>query len=163
MMTSSKLSMPGDNTAEKYQRVSQDRTVHQRQPVDPRKVTPWPAQECFSYITSQTSLVPTSVIVSILQQKYWGGRGVEKFGEGEHEGREGVGEKERENYNQQQNPEQKPTAHSSRPRRPERERRARLHYITEPPLILASNLELLPKTCPSSSHQRLQWTGESQN
>lgn len=61
-------------------------------------------------ITSQTSFVPTSVIVSILQQKHWGGRGVGKFGEGEHKGREGVGRKERENYNQQQNLEQKPSS-----------------------------------------------------
>lgn len=43
-------------------------------------------------------------------------------------------------------------AHSSYPRRPERERRVRLHYITEPALILASNLgrssEDLPKFIP---------------
>lgn len=85
------------------------------------------------------------MIVSILQQKYWGGRGVGKFGEGEHKGREGEGRKERENYNQQQNLEQKPSSSQQLSSETWAGEESGLHYITEPALILASNL---PKFIP---------------
>lgn len=108
-------------------------------------------------ITSQTSFVPTSVIVSVLQQKYWGGRGVGKFGEGEHKGREGVGKKGKIIIDSKtRNKSQQPSSETGA-------RGGERGSITLVGLILASNLELLLKTCPSSSHQRLHWIGESQN
>lgn len=112
-------------------------------------------------ITSQTSFVPTSVIVFVLQQKYWGGRGVGKFGEGEHKGREKEWGRKGKLL-----PTAKPGTKASSSQQPSSETGAgggEQGSITLVGLILASNLELLLKTCPSSSHQRLHWIGESQN